>query len=103
MQVYPALRRVGIKFTPLKKMTAGFFLSAAAVAWAAVVQHYIYKVGANVAHFIKMDPYSRRRALVAVSPRHVAMLLGNDSHPLSMSGSKAARESIILSFRSFLS
>ena len=50
MQVYPALRRVGIKSTPLKKMTAGFFLSAAAVAWAAVVQHYIYKVGANVAH-----------------------------------------------------
>jgi len=41
--VYPALCRVGIKFTPLKKMTAGFFLSAAAVAWAAVVQHYIYK------------------------------------------------------------
>lgn len=41
--IYPFLRRVGINFTPLKKITAGFFFGAAAMAWAAVVQHYIYK------------------------------------------------------------
>ncbi len=41
--IYPALRRAGIKFTPLKKITAGFFTGAAAMCWAAVVQHFIYK------------------------------------------------------------
>ena len=42
--VYPALRRAGIRFTPIKKITLGFFTGAAAMCWAAVVQHYIYKV-----------------------------------------------------------
>ena len=42
--VYPALRRAGIRFTPLKRITAGFITGAMAMAWAAVVQHYIYKV-----------------------------------------------------------
>ena len=41
--LYPAMRRVGINFTPLKKITAGFFTGAFAMVWAAVVQHYIYK------------------------------------------------------------
>ncbi|EJF63722.1 oligopeptide transporter [Dichomitus squalens LYAD-421 SS1] len=41
--IYPALRRAGINFSPLKKITLGFFTGAAAMAWAAVVQHYIYK------------------------------------------------------------
>ncbi|PIL27553.1 transporter [Ganoderma sinense ZZ0214-1] len=41
--IYPALRRAKINFTPLKKITLGFFLGAAAMVWAAVVQHYIYK------------------------------------------------------------
>ncbi|KAJ6556134.1 hypothetical protein B0H19DRAFT_1210735 [Mycena capillaripes] len=40
---YPALRRHGINFTQLKKITAGFVTGAAAMIWAAVVQHYIYK------------------------------------------------------------
>ncbi|KIP09372.1 hypothetical protein PHLGIDRAFT_126379 [Phlebiopsis gigantea 11061_1 CR5-6] len=41
--LYPALRRAGINFTPLKKITLGFYTGAAAMIWAAVVQHYIYK------------------------------------------------------------
>ena len=41
--IYPALRRAGIRFTPLKKITLGFFTGAASMVWAAVVQHYIYK------------------------------------------------------------
>ncbi|KAF8964520.1 peptide transporter PTR2A [Flammula alnicola] len=40
---YPALRRMGINFSALKKITAGFMTGAAAMVWAAVVQHYIYK------------------------------------------------------------
>lgn len=41
--IYPALRRAGIRFSPIKKITCGFFAGAAAMCWAAVVQHYIYK------------------------------------------------------------
>ncbi|KAI1036584.1 hypothetical protein LB503_003022 [Fusarium chuoi] len=41
--VYPALRKAGFRFTPIKKITAGFFTGAAAMIWAAVVQHYIYQ------------------------------------------------------------
>ena len=42
--VYPGLRNRGINFTPIKRITAGFFTGSAAMVWAAVVQHYIYKV-----------------------------------------------------------
>lgn len=41
--LYPALRRAGINFSALKKITAGFFLGAMAMVWAAVVQYYVYK------------------------------------------------------------
>ncbi|TFY76043.1 hypothetical protein EWM64_g7968 [Hericium alpestre] len=41
--LYPFFRRIGINFTPIKKITAGFFTASAAMIWAAVVQHYIYK------------------------------------------------------------
>lgn len=41
--IYPYLQRRGIRFTPLKKITAGFFTGASAMVWAAVVQHYVYK------------------------------------------------------------
>ncbi|KAH8103418.1 oligopeptide transporter [Cristinia sonorae] len=41
--IYPALRRFGYNFTPIKKITLGFFTGTTAMIWAAVVQHYIYK------------------------------------------------------------
>jgi len=41
--IYPALRRAGLNFSALKKITAGFVTGAAAMIWAAVVQHYVYK------------------------------------------------------------
>jgi POT family proton-dependent oligopeptide transporter len=41
--IYPALRKAGIRFTPIKKITAGFFTGAAAMIWAAIVQHFIYQ------------------------------------------------------------
>lgn len=40
---FPFLKRVGLNFTALKKITAGFATGAAAMIWAATVQHYIYK------------------------------------------------------------
>ncbi|KAK3114750.1 hypothetical protein LTR53_006593 [Teratosphaeriaceae sp. CCFEE 6253] len=44
--VYPALRKYKIRFTPLRRMLAGFFVAMAAMIWAAVIQAYIYKKGA---------------------------------------------------------
>lgn len=41
--IYPALRRAGINFSPIKKITLGFFTGSAAMIWTAVVQHYIYQ------------------------------------------------------------
>lgn len=40
--VYPAIARAGLRFTPIKKITLGFFSSAVAMAVAAVIQHFIY-------------------------------------------------------------
>jgi POT family proton-dependent oligopeptide transporter len=40
--VYPALRKMGVNFTPIKKITAGFALSSFAMVSACVIQHYIY-------------------------------------------------------------
>ncbi|KAH9909595.1 peptide transporter PTR2 [Xylariomycetidae sp. FL2044] len=42
--VYPALRKVGFQFTPIKRMTAGFFFGTAAMIAATVTQDYIYKL-----------------------------------------------------------
>ncbi|PGH04318.1 hypothetical protein AJ80_08541 [Polytolypa hystricis UAMH7299] len=43
--VYPGLRKIGFNPTPLRRITAGFFLAAFGMVSAAVVQHYIYKTG----------------------------------------------------------
>lgn len=42
--LYPGLRKLGIAFTPIKRMTAGFVMSALSMVAAAVMQHYIYKM-----------------------------------------------------------
>jgi len=47
--LYPWLRRVGINFSPLKKIAWGFGTGCAAMIWAAVLQHYIYKT--NPCHY----------------------------------------------------
>ncbi|SCZ92709.1 BZ3500_MvSof-1268-A1-R1_Chr5-2g08127 [Microbotryum saponariae] len=41
--VYPALRKYGIRFTPIKRITAGFLIGALAMLCAAIVQWQIYK------------------------------------------------------------
>jgi POT family proton-dependent oligopeptide transporter len=41
--IYPAMRKAKIHFTPIKKITAGFYTGSAAMIWAAVIQAYIYK------------------------------------------------------------
>jgi proton-dependent oligopeptide transporter, POT family len=39
--IYPALRTAGIRFTPIKRIAAGFYVGVAAMLWAAVVQYYM--------------------------------------------------------------
>lgn len=41
--IYPALRKAGINFSPIKKITLGFYTGTAAMIWACVIQAYIYK------------------------------------------------------------
>lgn len=43
--VYPGLRRMGFNFTPLKRITAGFFVAGCSMIVATVTQYYIYKLG----------------------------------------------------------
>jgi POT family proton-dependent oligopeptide transporter len=41
--IYPGLRRLKINFTPIKRITFGFFFGALAMCYTSVLQHYIYK------------------------------------------------------------
>jgi POT family proton-dependent oligopeptide transporter len=41
--IYPALRRMKVNFTPIKRITFGFFLASVAMVYATVIQYYIYK------------------------------------------------------------
>jgi POT family proton-dependent oligopeptide transporter len=42
--LWPWLRKMKIHFTPIKKITWGFYTGSAAMIWAAVIQAYIYKM-----------------------------------------------------------
>ena len=41
--LYPLLRKMGIAFTPIKRMTTGFIIAALSMVASAVMQYYIYK------------------------------------------------------------
>ncbi|KAH8590996.1 Ptr2 peptide transporter [Bisporella sp. PMI_857] len=41
--IYPALRKARINFSPIKKITAGFYVGTLAMIWACIIQYYIYK------------------------------------------------------------
>jgi POT family proton-dependent oligopeptide transporter len=41
--IYPFLRQMRINFSPIKKITAGFFTGTIAMIWATIIQYYIYK------------------------------------------------------------
>jgi POT family proton-dependent oligopeptide transporter len=40
--IYPFLRKKGINFSPIKRITTGFFVAGTAMVYSAVVQHYLY-------------------------------------------------------------
>ncbi|KAM4066171.1 POT family protein [Hirsutella rhossiliensis] len=41
--LYPGLRKLGIAFTPIKRMTTGFIIAALSMVASAVMQYYIYQ------------------------------------------------------------
>lgn len=41
--VYPAIRKTGFKFTPIKRIACGFALASLAMVSSAVIQHFIYQ------------------------------------------------------------
>ncbi|KAK2750738.1 peptide transporter ptr2 [Myotisia sp. PD_48] len=41
--LYPGLRKMGIKFQPITRITFGFFLASLSMGYAAIVQHTIYQ------------------------------------------------------------
>ncbi|KAJ4345873.1 peptide transporter ptr2 [Didymosphaeria variabile] len=43
--VMPALRRAKIRFPPINRIVAGFWVASMAMVYAAVLQHYIYQAG----------------------------------------------------------
>ncbi|KAF9735834.1 hypothetical protein PMIN06_002199 [Paraphaeosphaeria minitans] len=46
----PALRRAGIRFPPISRIVAGFWIASFAMVYAAVLQHFIYKTGPCYEH-----------------------------------------------------
>jgi POT family proton-dependent oligopeptide transporter len=42
--VYPGLQKMGLQFTPIKRITCGFFIAALAMVSACVTQVYIYRM-----------------------------------------------------------
>jgi POT family proton-dependent oligopeptide transporter len=42
--IYPFLRKRGIRFTPVRRITAGFACAALAMIWATITQLYIYRM-----------------------------------------------------------
>lgn len=54
--VYPALRKVGIKFLPITRIFMGFVFAAGAMAYAAGVQKLIYEHGVGKVHVAIQTP-----------------------------------------------
>ena len=43
--LYPGLRKLGINFSPVRRITTGFAAATIALVWVAVLQYYIYRDG----------------------------------------------------------
>lgn len=48
--VYPLLRKMRIPFKPISRITFGFWVASLAMAYAAIVQHFIYSAGPCYEH-----------------------------------------------------
>lgn len=50
--LYPLLRKCGIAFTPIKRMTTGFIIASLSMVAAAVMQYYIYEMNPDCGWYV---------------------------------------------------
>ncbi|KAH6627023.1 POT family-domain-containing protein [Chaetomium sp. MPI-SDFR-AT-0129] len=67
--IYPALRKIRINPTPLKRIAVGYYVAAGAMIWACVIQYYIYQRSecGNYANGIMADGTERDCANADIS------------------------------------
>lgn len=65
--LYPALRRMKVRFTPIRRISAGFITGSFAMVWAAVVQYYIYRDSECGTHASGKLPSGERCAPVGIN------------------------------------
>lgn len=51
--LYPGLRKFGIAFTPIKRMTTGFIIAALSMVAAAVMQYYVYEMNPDCGWYVQ--------------------------------------------------
>lgn len=59
--IYPGIRKLGIRFTPIKRIFTGFMVATLSMASATVIQYYIYRkspCGDHPSHCPKPTPIS---------------------------------------------
>jgi POT family proton-dependent oligopeptide transporter len=69
-KLYPFLQRRKISFSPVNRISLGFFIMSVAMAYSAVVQAIIYRSGPCYSHPLSCPASSRGR-----TPNHVHVLL----------------------------
>lgn len=78
--VYPLMTRMKLPFTPIKRITVGFFFASAGMIWAAVLQHYIYirgECGNRVGDSITINGYD-----CSTTPAHLSVWIQSGSYAL---------------------
>lgn len=81
--VYPGFRRLGFNFTPVKRITAGLFISSASMVAAAIIQHYVYKKGPCGKHANKCLQEKGAHSDISVWVQIVPYVLGGISEILT--------------------
>ncbi|DAA77274.1 TPA_exp: putative MFS peptide transporter [Trichophyton benhamiae CBS 112371] len=77
--VYPSLRKSGIRFTPIKRITTGFFLAGCGMVSSAVLQYYIYKTNPCGNEASKCKTEYGKNSPISVWVQAVAYVLGGVS------------------------
>jgi len=97
--IYPLLRKFRIRFSPIQRITWGFYTGAAAMVWAAVIQAYIY--GETMCPTVDINVWAQTGSYVLIAISEIlASITG-----LEYAFSKAPKNmrSLVMSFNLFMS
>jgi len=104
--VYPMLRKAGIPFPPINRIVLGFWVGSLAMAYAAVLQHYIYSAGPCFEHPLcdasKVDgvAYGNNIHIAIQTPAY--MLIGISEIFASVTGLEYAYTKAPIEMKSFV-